>query len=288
MGRELISKATRNEFREALVGFVLREIEMIFENAGIEARVILQPHVTGQRRIAVEQHYASIDFCSAPDVRKIISAFEEIVERLQQPKQNPWQLDVPNRKIDMLLRRMERDGFRYEGGRFVTNWLERSTIEAPSLIALTESSIIEQVDKAREKIDAGDSSGAIASAYTLVEGFLKELLRRTGTSFNEDEGDIRELYRVAAEPLNLNPKGESLESYLKVILQGLRSQVSGLYELSNKASDRHARRYNPARHHAKLAVNAAFTLCEFLVDSFEYQQKRKQRKEESSQVDTVA
>lgn len=63
-----------------------------------------------------------------------------------------------------------------------------------------------------------------------------------------------------------------------MILQGLKSQVSGLYELANKASDRHARRYNPARHHAKLAVNAAFTLCEFLLDSLTYQQERITRK----------
>lgn len=110
----------------------------------------------------------------------------------------------------------------------------------------------------------------------MLEDFLKELLRRTPTtSFNESEGDIRELYRAAMDVLNWNPKGESLESYLKTILQGLKNQVSGLYELANKASDRHSRRYNPARHHAKLAVNATFTLCEFLLDSFEYQQKRK-------------
>ena len=69
-----------------------------------------------------------------------------------------------------------------------------------------------------------------------------------------------------------------MESYLKAILQGLRQQVAGFYELANKASDRHTRRYNPARHHAKLAVNATFSLCEFLLDSFEYQTERKERK----------
>src|SRR5579862_3130289 len=142
MGRELISKATRNEFREALVGFVLREIKMIFENAEIEARAVLQPHVTGERRIAVEQHYASIDFCSPLDVRKVISAFEEILERLQRTKDSPWQLDLPKRKIEILLRRMERDGFQYEGGRFLVDRLELSAIETPSLIALIETSII--------------------------------------------------------------------------------------------------------------------------------------------------
>ena len=156
--------------------------------------------------------------------------------------------------------------------------LRSTVIEAHSLVNLTEESITEHLVKARAKIDAGDHAGAITNAYTLVEEFLKEILRRTDTPFKADEGDIRELYKAVVEPLNLSPKGETLESYLKTILPGLKSQLSGLYELANKASDRHARRYNPARHHAKLAVNAAFTLCEFLLDSWTYQQERKARK----------
>jgi hypothetical protein len=51
-----------------------------------------------------------------------------------------------------------------------------------------------------------------------------------------------------------------------------------LFEVANKASDRHARRYSPAPHHAKLAVNVAFTLCEFLLESHEYQKKREERR----------
>jgi hypothetical protein len=97
-------------------------------------------------------------------------------------------------------------------------------------------------------------------------------------TFNENEGDIRKLYQLAADPLNLNPKGETIESFIKNILQGLRSQIAGFYELANKASDRHARRYNPARHHAKLAANSTVTFCEFLLDSLEYQQQRRDRK----------
>jgi Abortive infection C-terminus len=275
VGTEIISKATRNEFREVLVGFVLREIDMIFEAAGIVARRDFEPQVTGQRRSLIEQYYASLDFRSAKDVRKVTSAFEEVIEQLQRAKDRVQNQEVTQRTIDALLRRMERDGFHYEKGRFFLADARLNVIEAPSLIALTGESIIEQVEKARAKIDSGDHPGAIASAYTLIEGFLKELLRRTATPFNEDEGDIRELYKIAAEPLNLNPKGENLEGYLKTILQGLRGQVTGFYELANKASDRHVRRYHPARHHAKLTVNAAFTLCEFLLDSYEYQQNRK-------------
>jgi hypothetical protein len=274
---ELISKATRNEFREVLSGFVLRKIDMIFEGAGFEARRDFQPAVGGERRTLVEQYYAGIDFSSATDVRKLIVVFEEVLEhlfRVEREVSNPADVQAT---IETLLRRMERDGFRFENGRFVADPRRARVIEASSLIALTEESIMEQVEKVRAKIESGDYSGAIASSYTLLEGFLKELLRRSATPFNEHEGDVRELYRVAMEASNWNPKGESLESYLKMILQGLKNQVSGLYELANNASDRHARRYNPARHHAKLAVNATLTLCEFLLDSFEYQQKRKDR-----------
>jgi hypothetical protein len=164
---------------------------------------------------------------------------------------------------------------------FAVRSIRSTVIEPDNLVKLSEESITEHVAKAKRKVDAGDYAGAIASAYTLTEGFLKEILRKTAVDFNVNEGDIRQLYKAAAQPLNLDPKGDHLEVYLKSILTGLQQQISGLYEVANKASDRHARRYNPARHHAKLAVNAALTLCEFLLDSFTYQQERKDRKQAS-------
>ena len=103
---------------------------------------------------------------------------------------------------------------------------------------------------------------------------LKLILREAGVAFNKNEGDIRALYKLVREPLNLNPAGEGIATPLKPILDGFQKLLSGLYEISNKASDRHARRYNPAAHHAKLAVNAAFALCEFLVESRDYQGSR--------------
>ncbi len=115
---------------------------------------------------------------------------------------------------------MERDGFRYEGGRFASDALNVVTADAPTLVQLTEAYIQEHLEKARQKIINADPAGAIANAYTLVEEFLKQLLRKTGITFNENEGDIRALYKLLAEPLHLAPKGNSLEGYLKAILEG--------------------------------------------------------------------
>jgi hypothetical protein len=276
VSRDLISKATRNEFREVLTGYVLRDIDMFFEAGGITPRANHNPQVGGQRRGLVECYYASIDFTSTTDVKKLLTVYEEIIESLQRvTERNPGDQNVT---MNALLRRMERDGFRFENGRFVAHSAEAAIVHAPSLVQLTEDSIQEHIEKARAKVAGGDAAGAISSAYTLIEGFLKQLLRRTGTPFNENEGDIRNLYKALCSPLHLDPKGESLESYLRAILEGLQRQIGGMFEVANKASDRHARRYNPAPHHARLAVNAAFTLCEFLLESFEYQQKKDQRR----------
>jgi len=55
MTHEIVSKPTRNEFREFLVGWTLREIEIEFEGAGIECDRDYEPNVSGQRRSSVEQ-----------------------------------------------------------------------------------------------------------------------------------------------------------------------------------------------------------------------------------------
>ena len=278
MTRDLINKTTRNEFRELLVGYTLREIEMTFDAGGLAPRIDYQPTVSGQRRGLVEAYYANLDFTSPSDIKKLLSVYEEIIENLKQAAERQPS-DSYTATINGLLRRMERDGFRYEGGRFVSDPLNASIAHTPSLVQLSETSIQEHLEKARQKITSGDSAGAIANAYTLIEEFLKQLLRKTNAAFNENEGDIRALYKLLAEPLHLAPKNDSLETYLKAILEGLQRQIGGLFELANKASDRHARKYNPAPHHARLAVNVAFTLCEFLLESHEYQQKREKRRD---------
>jgi len=277
MTSDLISKTTRNEFRKLLVEYTLREIEMTFDAGGLTPGADYQPTVSGQRRGLVEAYYSNLDFSSQSDVKKLLPVYQEIIENLTQAADRQPNGDHVA-TINGLLRRMERDGFRYEGGRFASDALNVVTAEAPSLVQLTEASIQEHLEKARQKIGNADPAGAIANAYTLVEEFLKQLLRKTGTTFNENERDIRALYKLLAEPLHLAPKGDSLEGYLKAILEGLQRQIGGLFELANKASDRHARKYNPAPHHARLAVNVAFTLCEFLLESYEYQQKREERR----------
>ena len=279
MSANLISAGTRTDFREALASHTLQQIRDIFAAGEFEPDLRYQPNVTGERRTLVEQYFASIDLTNAMHMKRLLAVFEELIHRLGDgPDFDAMQAGA---LVSMkLLSRMERDSFEFENGRFTSSKLSRIAVSTPLLIALTEESISEHIAKANQKIEAGDAAGAIASAYTLVESFLKEIYKTVAvTPFKDTEGDIRVLYGAVAELLNLSPKDQSLETYLKSILQGSVSQIGGLYELANKASDRHARKYNPAPHHAKLAVNVAFTLCEFVLSSYHYQKHKESKKD---------
>lgn len=193
----------------------------------------------------------------------------------------------PEEEAEAFNRLLVRDGYRLalefqrewmEGDRrveadpyFEVQSLSQATVVPEGLATINQNAVREQVSKAKARLAAGDYAGAIASSYTLTEDLLKLILREAEVDFSEDQGDIRKLYKLAREPLSLNPAGEGIAAPLKPILDGLQKLVSGLFEASNKASDRHARRYNPAARHARLAVNAAFALCEFLVASQDYQ-----------------
>lgn len=135
---------------------------------------------------------------------------------------------------------------------------------------LQRGTLSDHVDKAKRRLVEGDYDGTISIAYTLVESFLKALLRQMpppSNAFNESEGDICALHCLASAVLNLSPSGEAIGR----VAQGVVTQVGNLYGLANKSGDRHDRKHNPSRHHARLAVNMALSYCEFMLEAHEMQ-----------------
>lgn len=132
--------------------------------------------------------------------------------------------------------------------------------------------IDEQVRKCEEKILSGDYYGSITNARSLLESILVEIEKSLEANAPEYDGDLIKLYRRVSKLLNLGPGRKDIADTLKQILSGLNSIVTGLSGLRNKMSDAHVASYKPSKHHAKLAVNAAKTLADFLFDTMEYQQ----------------
>lgn len=133
--------------------------------------------------------------------------------------------------------------------------------------------IDEQVKKCDEKISSGDYYGAITNARSLVEAILTEIEKDLDATAPEYDGDLVKLYKRVAKLLNLGPDRKDISDTLKQILTGLNSIIAGLAGLRNKMSDAHVASYKPSKHHAKLAVNSAKTICDFLFETKVYQGK---------------
>ena len=132
--------------------------------------------------------------------------------------------------------------------------------------------IDEQVKKCDQKISAGDYYGAITNARSLLEAVLTEIEHDLNPDAPKYDGNLVKLYRRVQKMMNLGPDRKDITDTLKQVLSGLNSIVSGIAGLRNKMSDAHVAIYKPSKHHAKLAVNAAKTIADFLFESKQYQQ----------------
>ena len=139
---------------------------------------------------------------------------------------------------------------------------------------IDEGYIHEQIYKCEKKINIEDYDGAITNARSLLEAVLTGIEKRIVENTPEYSGKLNRLFNRVRKQLNLDPSREDLNDRLKEILSGLISIVSGMSGLRNRMSDAHVRKYRPDKHHAKLAVNAVNTICDFLIATYEYQRKR--------------
>lgn len=146
---------------------------------------------------------------------------------------------------------------------------------AKVLDTLSHEYIGEQVAKCKAKMGNGDHSGAITNARTMVETVLLALEKELFDESEDHKGEMLRHYKRVASRLNLDAGQPELITPLRQVLSGLASVVTGLAAVRNSASDAHGRFRKTEEHHARVAVNAAMTLTDFLLSTYEYQKVRK-------------
>ena len=263
---DLISKSTRYEFRESLVGAVLRQIDMIFDGVGLVPHPDHIPGIDGARRSRVEQYYANVDFSAQSDVEKVLAAFGEVILWLRREGK---QADA-----DGLVARMERDGYQYSNGVFVP-------IRQPNLpfvailggIAARRDlpQLLTQVDRINQSVE-DDPGLAVGTAKELVETVCKTILDEKNVPIDTD--DLGRLTRATAKELRLEPHqlpGETRGAdTIKRLLSNLGQMPQGLAELRNLYGTGHGRSGRVGGiqpRHARLAVGAAATLAVFFLET---------------------
>lgn len=172
---------------------------------------------------------------------------------------------------DGLTLRREGRGYRLRDA--IGNLVQVEVVGAPA-DPLTHEFIHEQLQKCSQKLDGRDFDGAITNARALLEAVLREIEVRVQGRASDTKGDLGKQYKEVQGLLRLSPDRQDIDGSLRQMLSGLVSIVNGIAAARNAMSYAHARNYRPATHHARLVVNAAQTLADFLLAACEAQRER--------------
>lgn len=187
---------------------------------------------------------------------------------------------TPAAAADHLNRYLARDGYevRMRGERHRVHVSRNSLVVTSALGRAVKADsmefVREQIEKCESKLGAQDNDGAITNARSMLEAVLCEIERQRDEAAPAYDGDLPRLYKRVQKLLALDPARSDIPDSIKQILTGLTAIVNGIAAARNKMADAHVRTYKPAAHHARVVVNAAMTIAEFVVSSQAHQRSR--------------
>lgn len=143
---------------------------------------------------------------------------------------------------------------------------EKINIEIPNINIVDREYIKNLSERAMKDISDGNMDSAITKSRTILEEtfwYVIELKGETPT----DNGDIGKLYKQVKDLYNMH-SDKNMDIRINKLISGLEKIVSSLAEMRNNGSDSHGlgnKRINIEQYHARLAVNSAVTMAEFIL-----------------------
>jgi hypothetical protein len=256
------SSRTLTEFEDACSGLFLAIIDRAFE--GAEISLGQSPKAGGgERRTRFRDYVASVDQRNVREVAKLADALGYILTRLESD-------DDAKLRFETLKRGTERDGFAYADGR----------LQAKSLLIAP----VAEIDDLRHLSDDAmrlyslameHPAEAIGRAKDLLESVCKTVLRLSGGPDPAKGADLVEVAKAAMKALDLVPAGvtdaKKGADIVRRCLQQLGAVVASLGDLRNAYGSGHGRDgkwKGLGPRHARLAVGAAVTVADFLVETY--------------------
>lgn len=199
----------------------------------------------------------------------------KILEEFVDPRRYGGNDSVVEKIVTDINSLLKFDGFELikNGNLYKIAYTHGNFIQPETLKTVGHEFVAEQIEKCQQKITVDDFNGAITNARTLTEAVLIHIIETTEVSEVKNDGNILNLWTKAKKALKIDLKKDEIPESVFQILSGLDTSLNGLAGLSNSAGDRHANKFNTKRHHAKLSVNLAMTLCDFLIDILNERQK---------------
>ena len=146
-------------------------------------------------------------------------------------------------------------------------------ISAPKVKTIDREYIKSISARALQDVEERNYDSSITKSRTLLEEtfcYVIELKNETPS----DSGDIAKLYKQVRTLYSMHTDANT-DRRINTLLSGLNSIVSSIAEMRNKDSDTHGVGVNRIRideHHARLFVNSAMTMADFIIS---VQQKQK-------------
>lgn len=258
---ELISRTTRGLFRDLMTDSTLGEIGAAFQDELFAPNPDCAYEDSSVRRTLTQEYLDSVDWTDPNHISRVLHVFERLMQGFEP--------GYTSRFVNSL----RRDGYLVDeetchispvGSRFAPESLKNVT---------DASAIRQQLGRIQHAI-IDDPALAVGSAKELIESTAKVVLRERGLEVDE-RADLPALVKDAQRALALHPStatpGPDGSDAVKKILSSVSGIAIGLAELRNRG---YGTGHGPASvpvglapRHAHLAVNAAFTWCQLMLDT---------------------
>lgn len=257
---DLVGRTTRGIFRDLMTDSTVGAIGTAFQDESFAPNPDCAYQDSSVRRVTTQSYLDAVDW-SAP---VHITRFLRVAERLL----HGWD---PKYAAKFWLS-LRRDGYEVdESTGQIAPIGPRLSIDSLAKVA-DPSAIREQLDRIRRAV-IDDPALAVGSAKELIESTAKVVLIELGYVVDE-KSDLPELAKAAQLALGLHPSaasGPDGSEGVKRILGAVTTIANGLAELRNRG---HGTGHGPATarvslrpRHAHLAVNAAITWCQLMLDT---------------------
>lgn len=143
---------------------------------------------------------------------------------------------------------------------------ENVSVVAPKIKTVTRDYIRDISKRAMLDIEENHFDSAITKSRTLLEEVFLYVVEQKNTS-TVHNGKIKDQYKLVKNLYNMHVDA-NMDKRIKELLSGLEKIISSITEMRNAEGDAHgvgARRIGVADYHARLFVNAATTVADFIL-----------------------
>lgn len=153
------------------------------------------------------------------------------------------------------------------GNTFIITSIDKATaMKAPAVKAIDQDYIKDIAERAHDDIEQGNYDSALTKARTLLEEVFCNVIERKGAK-PANNGNIGKLFNEAKELYRMHTN-EDTDKRICNLINGLNKIVDSIGDMRNNQNDAHGvgtNRISIEDYHARLAVNAAVNVADFML-----------------------